>query len=56
MMMAPIMEYLRGLGTLSAFIAFIGICVWAYSGRRKEDFNNAAQLPFADDEHEETSP
>ena len=50
------LDWLRGLGTVSAFIAFIAICLWAYSGRRKDDFERAAQLPFADDEHEETAP
>jgi cytochrome c oxidase cbb3-type subunit 4 len=44
------LEILRGLGTVLAFVAFIGICVWAYSSKRKSDFDAAAQLPFADDE------
>jgi cbb3-type cytochrome oxidase subunit 3 len=25
--------------------------VWAFSGRRKSDFDEAAMLPFADEEH-----
>ena len=40
---------LRGLGTLFAFVAFVGVCVWAYSAKRKPDFDEAADLPFADD-------
>ena len=40
----------RGLATLFALIAFIGICLWAYSSRRKKDFDDAANLPFADEE------
>ena len=44
------LDLLRGLGTLLTLFAFIGISVWAYSGRRKADFDAAAQLPFADDE------
>lgn len=40
----------RGLITLILIIAFIGIVIWAYSRRRKPDFDEAAQLPFADDE------
>lgn len=40
---------LRGLATVFAFIGFISICLWAYSGRRKKDFDNAANLPFADE-------
>jgi cytochrome c oxidase cbb3-type subunit 4 len=41
---------LRGLFTLFMFVAFIGICFWAYSSRRKEDFDEAANLPLQDDE------
>jgi cytochrome c oxidase cbb3-type subunit 4 len=41
---------LRGLATLFLMIAFIGVCIWAYSGKRKKDFTEAANLPFADDE------
>jgi cytochrome c oxidase cbb3-type subunit 4 len=31
-------------------LTFIGIVVWAYSARRKSDFDEAALLPFADEE------
>ena len=41
---------LRGLSTLFLMISFIGMCVWAYSSKRKKTFDEAAQLPFADDE------
>ena len=41
---------LRGLATLFVLIAFVGICLWAYSSKRKKDFSEAAQLPFADDD------
>ncbi|WP_252179284.1 cbb3-type cytochrome c oxidase subunit 3 [Endozoicomonas sp. 4G] len=40
---------LRGLSTVFAMIAFLGVCFWAYSGRNKQQFNEAASLPFADD-------
>ncbi|MFV8834144.1 cbb3-type cytochrome c oxidase subunit 3 [Aquisalimonas sp.] len=39
----------RGLLTLVLLIAFIGIVVWAYSSRRKKDFEEAARLPLEDD-------
>ncbi|MFG6665987.1 cbb3-type cytochrome oxidase subunit 3 [Halomonas sp. HNIBRBA4712] len=42
----------RGLITLVLIVAFLGIVVWAYSRRRREDFDEAANLPFADDESE----
>jgi len=46
---------LRGIGTLLALLAFLAICAWAYSSRRKRDFDEAANLPFADrdDKHED---
>jgi cytochrome c oxidase cbb3-type subunit 4 len=45
----------RSLQTVLAFIAFIGIVLWAYSKRRKKPFDDAANLPFADeDQHKST--
>ena len=41
---------LRGISTLFVFIAFIGVCFWAYNSKRKKSFDEAANLPFADDE------
>ena len=41
---------LRGLSTLFLMVAFIGLCFWAYSSKRKKTFDEAAQLPFADEE------
>ena len=41
---------LRGLSTLFLMIAFIGLCFWAYSSKRKKAFDDAAHLPFADEE------
>lgn len=32
--------------TALSLLVFIGIWVWAYSARRKTDFQDAAQLPF----------
>jgi cytochrome c oxidase cbb3-type subunit IV len=40
---------IRGIGTVVVFIAFIGVVLWAYSSRRKDSFDEAANLPFADD-------
>ena len=40
---------LRGLGTLVVLIATLGVICWAYSGKRKKSFEEAANLPFADD-------
>ena len=41
---------LRGLATVFTMMAFIAVCLWAYSGRRKEKFDEAANLPFADEQ------
>ena len=40
---------LEGIGTLLAMLAFIAVCVWAYSARNKARFDEAAMLPFADE-------
>lgn len=32
------------------FVLFIGIVIWAYSGRRKRAFDAAARMPLEDDE------
>jgi cytochrome c oxidase cbb3-type subunit 4 len=41
---------LRGLSTAFVFCAFIGLCFWAYNSKRKKAFDEAANLPFADEE------
>jgi len=41
---------LRGLSTLFLMVTFIGMCFWAYSSKRKKSFDEAANLPFADEE------
>lgn len=40
---------MRGIATLLAFAAFLGVCWWAYGSRRKPGFDEAANLPFADE-------
>ena len=40
---------IRGIGTAVVFIAFISVVLWAYSSKRKSSFDDAANLPFADD-------
>ncbi|RBP27898.1 cytochrome c oxidase cbb3-type subunit 4 [Marinobacter pelagius] len=43
---------LRGIHTLLVMAAFFGIVWWAYSAHRKKANDEAAQLPFDDDEVE----
>ncbi|ARU56325.1 MAG: cbb3-type cytochrome c oxidase subunit 3 [Pseudomonadales bacterium] len=40
----------RGISTILVMIAFIGVCLWAYSSRRKSQFDEASNLPFDDDD------
>ncbi|HRL98448.1 MAG TPA: cbb3-type cytochrome c oxidase subunit 3 [Acidovorax sp.] len=40
---------MRIVATLASMACFIGICVWAYMGRNKSRFEEAAQLPFEQD-------
>ena len=35
--------------TVIAFVSFVGIVIWAWSGRRKEDFDKAARMALDDD-------
>lgn len=44
---------LRGLATVFVMIAFFGVCWWAYGPKRKSQFEEAAQLPFADEAESE---
>ncbi|WOJ96124.1 cbb3-type cytochrome c oxidase subunit 3 [Congregibacter brevis] len=41
---------LRGISTAFLLFAFIGLVIWAYSNKPKQDFEEAANLPFADDD------
>jgi cytochrome c oxidase cbb3-type subunit 4 len=40
---------LRSLATVAAFVCFIGIWIWAWSGRNRSAFDEAAHLPFEQD-------
>ncbi|WOJ93900.1 cbb3-type cytochrome c oxidase subunit 3 [Congregibacter variabilis] len=40
---------LRGISTAFLLFAFIGLVIWAYSSKQKKEFDEAANLPFADD-------
>ncbi|RDL45836.1 cbb3-type cytochrome c oxidase subunit 3 [Marinomonas piezotolerans] len=46
---------LRAFATPLAFIAFIAIGVWTFSKSRKKGFDEAANLPFADDDFDNQS-
>ena len=44
------MEMFHSIWTVLVMVIFIGIVIWAYSGKRKRDFDEAANLPFADED------
>lgn len=46
---------LRGLVTIAALVAFLGIVVWAYTPGRKHRFERDALLPFGEDETANTA-
>jgi len=35
--------------TVVVMVVFIGIVLWAWSGKRKQRFNEAANIPFNED-------
>ncbi len=41
---------LRGIATVVLLIAFLGIVAWAWSSKRKTEFEEAANLPLGNDE------
>ncbi len=38
--------FLRSLFTVLVFVTFIGVWIWAWSSKRKQAFDEAANLPF----------
>lgn len=41
---------LRGLAAVLCITAFSGVVLWAYNSSKQQDFHDAAQLPFADED------
>jgi cytochrome c oxidase cbb3-type subunit 4 len=41
------------VSTVMVMITFVIIVIWAWSGKRKEDFDDAANLPFDDKSNQE---
>ncbi|MFJ2364706.1 cbb3-type cytochrome oxidase subunit 3 [Pseudomonas sp. NPDC087697] len=40
---------IRGLGTVVVFVAFVGLALWVFNGKRSSEFAEARLLPFADE-------
>ena len=45
-----IVDQVRIAVTVAGFLCFLGICVWAYSRAAKPAFEEAARLPFLEDD------
>ncbi|MFK8068936.1 MAG: cbb3-type cytochrome oxidase subunit 3 [Gammaproteobacteria bacterium] len=46
------MQYLatiQSIWTVIVFVIFVGIVFWAWSGKNKADFEEAAQIPLNDE-------
>lgn len=41
---------LRGISTAFLLVVFIALVVWAYSSKQKKSFEEAANLPFEDED------
>jgi len=39
----------RGLATVFTMVGFLAVVFWAYSSKRKKQFDDAANAPFADE-------
>ena len=50
---------MRSIVTVLSLVAFVGIIVWAWSKKNQAGFDEAARLPFGDEQfdtaHRETS-
>lgn len=41
----------HSIWTVVMLAVFVGIVIWAWSGKRKQDFHEAANLPLEDEEY-----
>jgi len=47
--MTEFFGHLSGVMTAVLMLVFIGVVVWAWSGRRRQGFDAAARLPLEED-------
>lgn len=48
-----ILPTIYGAVTFLLIIAFIGLCVWAYSPRQQQRFKQDANIPFMEEKNDE---
>ena len=41
---------IQSIWTVVVLVLFVGIVIWAWSGKRKQSFDEAAHLPFDDED------
>ena len=41
---------IQSIWTIVVMVLFVGIVIWAWSGKRKERFDEAANIPFKEDD------
>jgi cytochrome c oxidase cbb3-type subunit 4 len=41
--------FIQSVWTIVVMVTFLGIVAWAFSGKRKSAFDEAARLPFDDE-------
>jgi cytochrome c oxidase cbb3-type subunit 4 len=46
---------LHSIWTVVMLALFVGIVIWAWSGKRKDDFREAASLPLEDEDYVNSS-
>ena len=46
----PLMTQIQVVWTVLVMIIFLAIVFWAWSGRRKESFNEAANIPLEEED------
>lgn len=51
--MGESVNFVRSILTIVGLVCFLGIVFWAYSKGSKSRFEDAANLPFADDERDQ---
>ncbi|WP_069471398.1 cbb3-type cytochrome c oxidase subunit 3 [Candidatus Marithrix sp. Canyon 246] len=48
--MVDIMALIQSIWTIIVMVIFFGVVVWAFSRKRKSEFDDAAHLPIDDDD------
>lgn len=50
-----LLTFIHSVWTVVVMVLFVGIVIWAYSRKRKTEFDEAARLPLDDDDSVEAT-